>query len=84
MPGRLPADPLETEQIKRELQELTYHWTETNGGAAYKFRYEDGEYVATRTDSGHEIRQPEAIKLRIAVADDYADNPVPRNQVNPR
>jgi frataxin-like iron-binding protein CyaY len=62
----------------RDLHKLRQHWISDEGHAAYRFRVEDGKWLATRTDDGRELSVVSAFELRVAVANDYASSPVRR------
>lgn len=66
----------------QQLRELEYHWTDTDGGAAYVFTFRDGHYVATRTDNGRELIADTAGELRELVIVDYSENRVERQKVS--
>lgn len=61
---------------QRALQDLTRHWSDDEGHAAYLFRYEGGRYYARRADDGRELSAATPGELRVLVADDYAAFPV--------
>jgi hypothetical protein len=62
----------------RDLHELRQHWTSDDGRAAYRFRVDDGKWIAARTDDGRELSAVSPGELRINLQDDYTSSPVRR------
>ncbi len=63
------------------LRDLAYHWTDTDGGAAYLFDYCNGKWIAARADDSRELIASEPDELRELVIRDYSENPVLRKVV---
>jgi hypothetical protein len=80
LPGHAVSMESLTEAVQQylALRELREHWTSDDGHAAYRFRVEDGKWIAARTDDGRELVAASSFELRVTVANDYAENPVSR------
>jgi hypothetical protein len=73
-----PVADLAAALRRKALADLEYHSTSDSGFAAYRFQY-DGQWIAVRADNGRVLAAASPEDLSVAVATDYAEEPVRRD-----